>query len=72
MEFLDSAVTWLNEATGMPLSVHGWIAFLAGVMGVTALNIGLMVLLIRSNRSGHDERVDSSSQDFTQNEDEHR
>lgn len=66
---IDSVVSWLNDTTGMPLSVHGWIAFLAGVIGVTVLNIGLMILLIRSNRSGYDDTVDRAPQIFTQYED---
>ncbi len=60
MEFLTQTVDWLNGVSGFEFSGHGWIAFIAGIVGVTALNIGLMWLTVRSNRSGHDELSDAA------------
>lgn len=60
MELLTQTVDWLNGASGLGFSGHGWIAFIAGIIGVTALNIGLMWLTVRSNRSGHDELSDAA------------
>ena len=63
MEQLDQAVAWLNELTGVGFSLHGWIAFVLGVVGVVVLNVGLMRLVIRSNRSGHDLATDAFVRD---------
>ena len=60
MEILTQTVDWLNDASGLGFSGHGWIAFTAGIVGVTVLNIGLMWLTVRSNRSGHDEASDAA------------
>lgn len=58
LDFLDHIVSWLNGATGVDFSIHGWIAFILGAIGVLVLNVGLMWLVIRSNRRGHDEAAD--------------
>ncbi len=59
-EFLDASVEWLNNATGVEFSIHGWIAFVLGGLGVLALNVGLMWLVVQSNRKGHDEQADDA------------
>ena len=58
LEFLDDITAWLNGATGAEFSIHGWIAFILGSVGVLLLNVGLMWLVVRSNRRGHDEVAD--------------
>ncbi|WP_425406688.1 hypothetical protein [Hwanghaeella sp.] len=58
LDFLDSWVAWVNAATGVEFSLHGWLAFILGAIGVLVLNVGLMLLVIRSNRQGHDEVAD--------------
>ncbi len=58
LDFLNGLVTWMNDATGVDFSVHGWMAFLFGAIGVSVLNVGLMWLVVRSNRNGHDEVAD--------------
>ena len=58
LDFLDNWAEWANAATGVEFSAHGWIAFILGAIGVLALNVGLMLLVIRSNRGGHDEMAD--------------
>lgn len=58
MEYLDNTVQWLNELTGVAFSIHGWLAFILGGIGVLVLNVGLMWLVVRSNRSGHDTTAD--------------
>jgi len=55
---IDDAVLWLNDLTGVDFSLHGWIAFILGTIGVVGLNVGLMLLVVRSNRRGHDLAVD--------------
>ena len=62
LEFLDNFVAWLNAATGVGFSVHGWIAFVLGAIGVLILNVGLMWLVVRSNRGGHDAIADEVGQ----------
>lgn len=57
-EFIDSITAWLNDATGVEFSIHGWLAFLFGAIGVLLLNVGLMWLVVRSNRDGHDTAAD--------------
>ena len=56
--FFDDAVFWLNDLTGAGFSLHGWIAFILGTAGVVGLNVGLMWLVVRSNRGGHDVAAD--------------
>lgn len=62
LEFLDGIVSWLNQATGVEFSIHGWIAFILGAVGVLVLNVGLMMLVVRSNRRGHDDLADEVGQ----------
>lgn len=57
ISFVEHAVAWLNGISGMAWSIHGWLAFALLIMGVAAMNIGLMRLSIHSNRSGHDRKV---------------
>lgn len=61
-EFIDNAVSWLNAATGVEFSFHGWLAFVLGAIGVLLLNVGLMWLVVRSNRNGHDDIADEVGQ----------
>ena len=61
-EFLNNAVSWLNGATGVEFSLHGWLAFVLGAIGVLILNVGLMWLVVRSNRDGHDDIADEVGQ----------
>ena len=58
LDFLNGLVSWMNGATGVDFSIHGWIAFIFGGIGVLVLNVGLMWLVVRSNRNGHDEVAD--------------
>ena len=39
------------------LSIHGWLAIIAGVVGSFALGGGLMALSFYSAKSGHDAKV---------------
>ncbi len=39
------------------LSIHGWIAIIAGVVGSFLLGGGLMALSFHSAKSGHDAKV---------------
>jgi hypothetical protein len=49
---------WIWQQLGpVSLSVHGWLAIAAGVVGSLLLGGGLMWLSFFSARSGHDERV---------------
>lgn len=58
MDIIDTITNWMNDATGVDFSIHGWIAFVLGAVGVLILNVGLMWLVIRSNRRGHDTLAD--------------
>lgn len=59
LDFIDTTISWLNQSTGVEFSIHGWLAFILGAIGVLALNVGLMWLVVRSNRRGHDEMADT-------------
>ncbi|MBT5798212.1 MAG: hypothetical protein HOI17_00045 [Alphaproteobacteria bacterium] len=39
------------------LSIHGWLAIIAGIIGSFVLGSGLMALSFYSSRSGHDAKV---------------
>jgi hypothetical protein len=52
------AWTWVAIGGGA-LSIHGWIALTAGVVGTAGLAWGLMALAFRSDREGWDDRVDT-------------
>jgi hypothetical protein len=56
-----AAMGWGWEAMGAsPMTVHGWIALSIGAVGTALLAAGLMLLAFHSNRSGHDDRVEST------------
>lgn len=58
MELLNAFADWLNGLTGFNFSIHGWISVLLILLGVFGLYIGLLMLVRRSHRSGHDQAVD--------------
>ena len=39
------------------LSIHGWLAIIAGIVGSFLLGCGLMALIFYSAKSGHDAKV---------------
>jgi hypothetical protein len=43
--------------SGWRLSLHGWIALVAGSVLTIGLAVGLMALMFHSSRRGYDERV---------------
>ncbi len=47
-------LNWLNMLFGTEMSWHGWIAISAGIIGTVGLNVGLMLLVVFSNRKGYD------------------
>ena len=49
-----SYVVW-RQMGQIDLGVHGWIALIAGSVGMVVLGGGLMALSFYSSRSGHDE-----------------
>ena len=51
-----SYVVW-RQMGQIELGLHGWIALIAGSVGMIALGGGLMALSFYSARSGHDEAV---------------
>ncbi|MFN3815852.1 hypothetical protein [Brevundimonas sp.] len=52
---------WAWDAIGAsPMTLHGWIALSIGAVGTALLSAGLMILAFHSNRSGHDDRVEST------------
>lgn len=51
-----SFIVW-QKMGDIGLGLHGWIALVAGTVGVVVLGGGLMVLSFYSARSGHDEVV---------------
>jgi hypothetical protein len=55
------AMAWGWDAIGgAPMTLHGWIALSIAVLGTALLSAGLMILAFHSNRSGHDDRVEST------------
>ena len=51
---LSSYVVWYQMGQ-IALGLHGWIALIAGSVGMVVLGGGLMALSFYSARSGHDE-----------------
>ncbi len=51
---LSSYVVWYQMGH-IALGLHGWIALIAGSVGMVVLGGGLMALSFYSSRSGHDE-----------------
>ena len=51
---LSSYVVWYQMGQ-IAFSLHGWIALIAGSVGMVVLGGGLMALSFYSARSGHDE-----------------
>ena len=51
---IASYVVW-NQMGQIALGLHGWIALIAGSVGMVFLGGGLMALSFYSARSGHDE-----------------
>jgi hypothetical protein len=54
----DPFVAWLNGLSGLNFSIHGWLSVLIALIGVFGLYIGLLWLMRRSHKSGHDQMVD--------------
>jgi hypothetical protein len=54
---IEALVDRLNALTGMGMSGHGWAALTLGVVFLILVQGLLMGLAIRSNRSGHDAKV---------------
>lgn len=48
---------------GLEMSWHGWIAITAGIIGVVGLNVGLMLLVVFSNRKGYDTAANDFADD---------
>ena len=51
---LGSVYVW-EKMGQVALSLHGWLALIAGAAGTIILGCGLMALSFYSSRSGHDE-----------------
>ncbi|MEQ8602482.1 MAG: hypothetical protein RIB45_04120 [Marivibrio sp.] len=58
MDIFNAFADWLNALTGFNFSIHGWISVLLILLGVFGLYLGLLALIRRSHRSGHDQAVD--------------
>lgn len=56
-DFVAAAEAWLNGITGYDMSIHGYLAILATLIGVFGLYIALLLLVRKSRQSGHDEAV---------------
>lgn len=51
---------WLWTAIGgAPMTIHGWIALGIALFGAALLTGALMALAFHSDRSGHDDRVET-------------
>lgn len=56
-EFFAPLTEWLNGMTGFSFSIHGYIAMLLTLIGVTALYGVLLYLMRLSHTSGADDDV---------------
>ena len=56
-EFFAPFTAWLNDLTGLGISIHGYISIFLALIGVFGLYIGLLYLIRLSHSSGRDDAV---------------